>query len=91
MDNNDNDNHPSRITRTAARLWSNQFGFCDWRGGVQHEWHANGVGMLGPEQISTFLCSNPIQWSDYSLVKKQIAYTQIEITIWSSQLNLLKK
>ena len=35
--------------------------------------------MLQPEQISRIHCPNPIQWSDYSLVKKQIVFTQIKI------------
>ena len=79
MDNHDNDNHPSRIISTPANPWGHRFGHWDWRGGVHHEWHANGVGVLNAEQITTILRSNTIQWSDYTLLKNQIAFTQIEI------------
>ena len=79
MDSNNNDNHPSRINNTPANPWGNRFGYRDWRGGVQHEWHTNGVGVLNADQITTILHSNPVQWSDYTSVKKQIAFTQIEI------------
>ena len=77
MDSNNNDNHPSRINNTPANPWGNRFGYRDWRGGVQHEWHTNGVGVLNADQITTILHSNPVQWSDYTSVKKQIAFTQI--------------
>ena len=79
MDINDNKYHPSRITRTAVRPSGGRFGYQDWRGGVHHECHANCVDVLQPEQISILLCSNPIQWPDYSLIKKHISFTQIEI------------
>ena len=79
MDNHDNDNHPSRIISTPANPWGHRFGHWDWRGGVHHEWHANGVGVLNAEQITTILRSSTIQWSDYTLLKNQIAFTQIEI------------
>ena len=79
MDNHDNDNHPSRIVKTPANPWGHQFGHWDWRGGVHHEWHANGVGVVNRERISNILRSNPIQWSDFTLVKNQITFTQIEI------------
>ena len=79
MDNHVNDNHPSRTINTPANSWGHHFGFRDWRGGVHHEWHANGVGVVNRERISNILRSNPIQWSDFTLVKNQISFTQIEI------------
>ena len=79
MDDNSNDNHPSRIINSPANPWGNPFGHQDWRGGVHHEWHANGVGVMSPDQIRTILQSNQVQWTDYTTVKKNIAFTQIEI------------
>ena len=79
MDNHDNDNHPSRIISTPANPWGHRFGFSDWRGGVQHEWRTNLGGNLNAFQITTILRSNPVQWSDYTSIKKEISFNQIEI------------
>ena len=79
MDNNDNDNHPSRIINTPANPWGHRFGYSDWRGGVQHEWHTNGDGVLNADQVTKILHSNPVQWLDYTSIKKEISFTQIEI------------
>ena len=60
MDNNSDGNHPSRIINTPANPWGHRFGHRDWRGGVHHEWHTNGIGIgvLNAEQITTILWSN---------------------------------
>ena len=79
MDDNSNDNNPSRTLPTPANPWGNQFGYRDWRGGIHHEWHANGVGVLNPDQIRAILQSDQVQWTDYTSVKKNIVFTQMEI------------